>query len=151
MFQKNERAPFNSHNSYDSPVVSGALGSRSPNLPCTGARMPECVFSSALAKCCLPRCGHQAAALEYLESFACCLCTVCSPSAIQNHHLETNPQKRNLLFCFDLLLQPSRRPVTSPCTDFPALLLQGARCRDMCAAHEPPRPGLQRGGQPRCP
>lgn len=120
MFQKNERAPFNSHNSHYSSVVSEALGSKSPNLPCTGAQLPACAFSSAPAKRCLPRCGHQAAAPEYLESFACCLCTVCSPTAIQNHHLEANLQKRNLLLCFDLFLQPSCRPATGPGRSLPS-------------------------------
>lgn len=120
MFQKNGRAPFNSRNSHYSSVVSEALGSRSPNLPCTGAQLPACAFSSAPAKRCLPRCGHQAAAPEYLESFACCLCTVCSPTAIQNHHLEANLQKRNLLLCFDLFLQPSCRPATGPGRSLPS-------------------------------
>lgn len=123
-FPKKEWVPFNLH--YSS-VISGAFSSRNQNIPNTDGSQPVCILSSALAKRCLPLCDCKVATLEYLKRFGC------SPRAMQHHHLVTNPQKRSLLFWFDLLLQQ-------------ASLLHGLRCHNMCAAHEPPHHGLWWGG-----
>lgn len=129
---KKESAPFNYRKEHCSSIISGTFGSRNPNLPrCL------CIFSSALASSVFPAAVIKLPHWNIWRALPVyVLCADSMPCKITIWRIIH--RKRNLLFCFHLFSQPSRRPAADPAqTPSPP-----PPWLDMCAAHEPPRWGL---------